>query len=500
VKQRLANYRKIGSAPPVWSVFLPPPPPPPEFEHKKGLSRRTHWRLNKKAKCLIASAAIAVVLISCFALLYKPSGSKGDVVTVPTGRTSATPSTTPQTSASPTPNIAGVIPSPTPNTQEAVYKHKPIGLIESAKIINSTIWREVAANAWAYFQPGVGVDNITGLPYASTGGLFKAFTDWDLGSYIEAIVDAQQIGLINSTGAWGSDARLDKVFTFLETRPLNTTTEWPFWFYNSTDGQGFMTNTTYASDGLDITDTGALFVALNNLITYNASWKQPVDNFVYNVYNNRSNYADLVTGLQAYVNSNSIYGYLIVSGFACFWPQQLDNIPNQIMINIDNSPTITTFNVTLPDVPITCEPLLLSIFELKNNDTRLMNLMNQVYLAQEACYNATLHYVAYSEGSGEGSYIYEWVVGPNGTAWMITTSDGRAYSGNPIIYNKVAFSFLALYNSTYARNTVICLEETLPTPTKGYYDGASIRGIELSETTNIGNSMILDAALYALTK
>lgn len=129
-----------------------------------------------------------------------------------------------------------------------------------------------------------------------------------------------------------------------------------------------------------------------------------------------------------------------------------------------------------------------------------MSLMNQVYLAQEACHNATLQYVAYSEGSGEGSYIYEWVVGPNGTAWMITTSSGRAYSGNPIIYNKVAFSFLALYNSTYARDTVINLEQALPTPTYGYYDGADFRGKALSETTNIGNSMILDAALYALTK
>jgi hypothetical protein len=261
-----------------------------------------------------------------------------------------------------------------------------------------------------------------------------------------------------------------------------------------------MTTTTYASDSVDIVDTGALFVALNSLIAYNASWKQPVDNFVYNVYNNRSNYKDLVPILEAAGASNSIYAYYFVSGFASFWPQQLGNIPNQIMTNIVNSPKITTYNVTLPDAPITCEPLLLSIFELNNNGARLMGLMNQVYLAHEAYYNATHTYVAFSEGNGEDNYVYEWVVSANGTAWTITTLGGGPYLGNPIIYTKVAFSFLALYNTTYARNTAVYLEQALPTPTQGYYDGADTLGISLSQASNDGNSMILDAALYAIQK
>ena len=44
-------------------------------------------------------------------------------------------------------------------------------------------------------QPGVGVDNNTGLPYATAYG-FYAFTDWDLGVYIQAIIDAQELNLI----------------------------------------------------------------------------------------------------------------------------------------------------------------------------------------------------------------------------------------------------------------------------------------------------------------
>ena len=57
----------------------------------------------------------------------------------------------------------------------------------------------MADNAWAYFSTGIGVDSTTGLPYAGGAG-FKAFTDWDLGAYIQAVIDAQEIGMINSTG------------------------------------------------------------------------------------------------------------------------------------------------------------------------------------------------------------------------------------------------------------------------------------------------------------
>ena len=129
-----------------------------------------------------------------------------------------------------------------------------------------------------------------------------------------------------------------------------------------------------------------------------------------------------------------------------------------------------------------------------------MNLMNEAYLAQEVYANATNQFVAFSEGPGVGNYIYEWIVNASGSTWTITTSNGEPYSGNPIIYNKVAFSFLALYNSTYARDTLIFLEQALPAPIYGYYDGADVVGNALPQESIAGNSMILDAALYALQK
>jgi hypothetical protein len=360
--------------------------------------------------------------------------------------------------------------------------------------MNTTVWDEVAENAWAYFQPGFGVDNNTGLPYAGGTG-FEAFTDWDLGAYIQAVIDAKEVGIINATGPWGFDDRINLVLTFLENRPLNATTHWPFWFYDATNGTGYKVNSTYASNGVDIIDTGKLLVALNNLRIYNSSLA-PIINSI--VLDGRSPYASLVPTVEANANSNSVYAYYCWSGFASFWPEQLGSVPNQVLNNIINSPTITTCNVALPDVPITCEPLLMSVFELPSNEG-LMGLMKEVYDAQVAYAAATGTYAAWSEGSNSilSEYIYEWIIAPNGSTWQITNGAQNYLQGvYPIIFYKVAFSFLALYNSTYALNMAIALEKALPTPTNGYYDGMDTTGNPDIGQGSDSNSLILDAALY----
>ena len=75
--------------------------------------------------------------------------------------------------------------------------------------VDSTVWKAVAANAWAYFQPGIGVDSKTGLPYAG-GSEFHGFTDWDLGVYIQAVIDAQKIGLISPDRRMGFKPEIGK--------------------------------------------------------------------------------------------------------------------------------------------------------------------------------------------------------------------------------------------------------------------------------------------------
>ena len=127
----------------------------------------------------------------------------------------------------------------------------------------------MAANAWQYFQPDNGVDRITGLPKASL--TFPYFTDWDLGVYIQAIIDANKTGLIGNSGDWNSSARIEKALSFLETRQLNNAS-YPFWFYQVSDKKPYHAISDNTTNLVDTVDTGRLFVALNNLKAFNSSW------------------------------------------------------------------------------------------------------------------------------------------------------------------------------------------------------------------------------------
>jgi hypothetical protein len=425
--------------------------------HKPG-----QWRFGRKAKYALAIVVAAILLISFSAAVYSSNSECSRWLGI------------------------DFVPS---NHQNSA------GLVVSGQPVSSSVWLGVAANAWAYFQPGVGVDPNTGLPYAS-GTNFEAFTAWDLGVYIQAVLDAQKLGLVNTGGSWGSSARLEKVMSFLENRPLNACTGYPYWYYDATTGQDYRPLSDKETGVVDSADTGRLFVALNNLRIYNSSLTLTIDSIVYN----QSDYAALLPTVAEDATSSNIYSYYIDSGFASFWPQQVGNVPNEVIDNIVSLQNVTTFGISLPDATITTEPMLCAIFELNGNNTELNGLMKQVYLAHEAYFDATGKYVAFSEGNSFTSqYLYEWVVAPNGQTWKITSTLPNLYLNlNPIIYTKVAFSFLALYNSTFAQNLVIYLQNMLPNPTaNGYCDGANSNGQTVPGTGCNTNGLILDAALYA---
>jgi hypothetical protein len=169
-------------------------------------------------------------------------------------------------------------------------KDRSTEVVTNSQNLNSIVWKQVATYAWNYFQPGVGVDSRTGLP--ASGDSVSFFTDWDIGVYLQAIIDAQKTDLIESEGPWGSNARIDKVLTFLETRELNSN-HYPYWFYVN-DGTVNHDLSDKSTEMCNIADTGRLFVALNNIKVFNQSYSSRIDNFVYNTYGNRSNYATLV--------------------------------------------------------------------------------------------------------------------------------------------------------------------------------------------------------------
>ena len=240
---------------------------------KRQIFRINPWKIGMKTNSVLAIALIVVMMVSVFAWLSVGTQSKPIIVQPVVNDPTATPdasqqSTNSTTNPTKTPDLNTIFRNIVSSVTDPIIATKPPGLIESNQNLTATVWQTVAANAWQYFQPGNGVDAKTGLPKASLG--FPYFTDWDLGVYIQAIIDANKTGLIGFDGDWGSNARINKVLTFLETRELNNAS-YPYWFYQASDGKDYHAASDLANSNVDIVDSGRLFVALNNLKTFNNS-------------------------------------------------------------------------------------------------------------------------------------------------------------------------------------------------------------------------------------
>jgi len=304
--------------------------------------------------------------------------------------------------------------------------------------------------------------------------------------------------VVGTDGDWGSSARLETVIKFLETRELNNAS-YPFWFYQAGDGKSYKANSDLATSPVDGVDSARLFVALNNLKAYNSSLASRINTIVTGP-GNRSNYAALVPSIkeESYASTN-IYGYYITSGFASFWPNELSGAPSRILNNILTSGNVTTYGVWLPIAAILGDPLLFSVFELNNNSSQLMAITRQFYLAHEGYYNATGQYRAFSEGASlSDHWAYEWAVLPDNRNWVIIDERNSNFNISPIIYTKISLGFLAIYNTTFAKNMAVYLESTLPDPTSGYSEGVDESGMQLQGIGINTNGLILGAAKYAI--
>lgn len=456
------------------------------------------WRFNNKAKSLVVAVLILGILVSIFAFLPRGNQATSDrqnFVASPTpnptdstqseNTPTATPIKTPKPTAAPTPTL-------TP-------KPKPPGIIESTQTLNSTFWQKIAETAWKYYSPGVGLDDITGLPWTSTGSPY--ITDWDIGVYIQAVIDASKLNLTQQTGYLGFNYRIDKVLTFLETRDLNNFS-YPFWFYQANDGKVWHQNSDKATEPVDVVDTGRLFVALDNLRNYDSNFTARVNSFVYNQLGNRSNYAAIVPSLASEGNtSTSIYSIIICSGFASFWPSALGNITSKILDNIFSpaNGNVTINGVVVPKSAITTDVLLTAVFDINTTDSRLKTLMSQVYQAHEAYYTQTGKYRAFAEGPQLTSdWQWEWVVMPDGKYWAALDGNYKPVDLPPMIYTKVAMGFLALYNTTFSRNLCVYLERYNLDPTSGFCVGADEQGNPHNGFNTLTNGLILGAAMYAI--
>jgi hypothetical protein len=345
----------------------------------------------------------------------------------------------------------------------------------------------LANNAWRYYQPGVGVDSTTGLH--GSGMSYPYFTDWDLGVYIQAIIDANKLGILSNTGSWGADARLNHILTFLQTRQLSSN-GLPYAWYQAVNGNPFVTQEQNAAD------SGELLVALNNLRIFRPDLANSINTIVFN----RTNYAPLQQAVDSLTNSKNLYDYYVASGFAKFWPSRFSTLASSILNNIVSAPTISTYGISLPISKINCEPLFLSVFSLDPNP-KLDSLADLVYLAHEARYKATGKFAAFSEGNTaleNPTYVYEWVVKADGSTWIIENVNNVKVGTSPIIYFKSAVGLLALHDTVFTENMASYVESHLPNPSSSYCEG--IDENERIVTSNIDktNGMIIQAALYAI--
>lgn len=336
-------------------------------------------------------------------------------------------------------------------------------------------WLEWARIAWRYFQPGVAVNPDTGLHYST--GDWPIITDWDLGIYIIAIIDAEKLGILVKEGDWGADYRIDKVMDFLQTREL-TEDRLPYWGYDANTREV----SPYASSSTNPSDSGKLLMALDKIRKYRPDLSSMIDEIV-----SRCDYTRLAQS--TYFGVDDIYPYYVAQGFKAFgfdtpYLKDLDELGGGEFIDV--------YDEAIPRAYVTSEPLIHAFLEF-DPDPLYKEYAHRVYNAQRKRYEDTGVLTAFSEGSyfGPYYYVYEWVVTPNGETWVIRPAEAET----PIVYTKVAYAFHSIFTTNYTE-ILVDYVSNLQTD-EGFREGITEDGRLLPLLSDKTNGMILSAARFA---
>jgi hypothetical protein len=347
-------------------------------------------------------------------------------------------------------------------------------------------WMGLARSAWQYFLPGKGVIAQTGLHSAGMG--FPYFTEWDLGTHIQAIIDAREIGILPDDGEWGFNSRIEKILNFLQTRELTSNNN-PYLWYDAWTGKPYGDTPSFCID------EGKLYMGLYNLKVIRPDLTEKVD-YIVKVRNNNSD-PNLVPDPTTWLQSTDFYTYYVASAFQAFGFEGWDSVPSAILNNINSQPKVTTYGMDLPKARICSEPLLLTKFELNPQDVGFDWLLTQTYLASEARYAVTGKYTAFSEGNtdlDDPSYVFEFVVDNDGSTWKVAPKPVT-----PIAFFKVAVSYQAIFGTGYADNMVEFIREKFPLSFNGFAEGVTEDGSRVDSLfIDRTNGLILSAARYAI--
>ena len=345
-------------------------------------------------------------------------------------------------------------------------------------------WINVAKIAWSYFRPGIGVSAKTGLNYANQW--WHRITDWDLASYLSAIISARKLGLIDEEEF---EARVEKILYFLETRKL-TPKGMPYLSYNSDTGE------PATAMGSNPSDAGKLLLALDSLKSFRPSYKERVKEIV-----RRNGMKKIAIDPKAWRTTCGAYAHYVATGFKKFGLAGYPHIIEKLRFYqaLGKMELIKSHGADLPKAWITYEPILLEVYELNHTEAR--EFLRRLIEASKLRFRETGHLSAFSEGSIEDPpyYVYEWIVADGLGTWVITDHEGRRLNLTEVIYTKVALGVYAYEGSDYGR---ILIDEVLPlTMTEnGFYEGIREDRKPIKILTDKTNSLILSIALYRLVE
>jgi len=352
--------------------------------------------------------------------------------------------------------------------------------VPTARSENDDQWTAWAQVAWRYFKPGIGVNQSTGLHYANTG--WHRFTDWDLGVYIHAILNAERLGLVSRDGDWGAEFRLAKILGFLETRKI-TSTRLPYSQYDADTGD---VPPDVGGKTVHPSDFARTLLALDDLRRLRPELASRIRSLVARYNCNSIANSD-------YFAANDIYPFYAAQGLHAFgFPtpklKKLESLGGGSMVNV--------YGEAIPKAWVTSDPLLAAILENRTSSL-YETYARRVFWAHEKRYGATGILTAFGEGAYPQPYYYvfEWVVTGTGQTWRIKAATW--VSGPAVVYTKIAFAFHAIYGNDYTATLMSHMAKLQSDG--GFYEGIfEDDGSTLPVLSDKTNAMIIEAAAYAL--
>jgi hypothetical protein len=360
-----------------------------------------------------------------------------------------------------------------------------------------------AARAWRYFEANTQTD--TGFVDSVTG--FPSMTIWDLGSYLNALVAARRLGLVDQAKFEGRALRvLDSLSQMglydarLPNKAYDTRTLALVDYDNTPMEHGI---------GWSALDLGRLLVALRVLEVDDPALAQHI--------------RAVLSGwsLHDFARGGELWGTTVSEGSvlnaqegrigyeqyaaraAVLWG--LDAIPAASAERIVEWQTVEGVEVATdirkPSVfraidPVVSEPYLMQAFEM-GLDSEARVLAGRVYNAQEARWRATGHLTAVSEDhiDQEPHFLYASIYSADG-AWSVVSEDGALYPDLRTQSTKASFGWDALYDTDYT-NLLVAAVSNIGDPDKGWPAGIYEADGRVNEVYTLNtNAMILEALHY----